>query len=145
VTQPLPSGRDIFKRYNLDANIHWIEVVDFNHIENANGLPHGILDAIAWVESRYDPLARSPAGARGAFQFMPATARHYHVDPLDPIASAKAAGFYLGELLKKYNGNVDKAIAAYNCGPGRINKDFPDSLPRQTKAYLAQVKARMAE
>lgn len=75
----------------MDADISWVEVVDFNQIESVNGLPHGILDAIAYVESRYNPLARSSEGARGAFQFMPATARHFHVNPLDPIASARAA------------------------------------------------------
>lgn len=127
----------------MDADISWVEVVDFNQIESVNGLPHGILDAIAYVESRYNPLARSSEGARGAFQFMPATARHFHVNPLDPIASARAAGLYLSQLMKQFDGNVDKAIAAYNCGPGKIRKDFPNGLPKQTKAYLAQVKARM--
>jgi len=129
----------------MAVDTSWIEEADLPSIERANGLPAGLLDAIAYIESRYNPNARSPVGAAGAFQFMPATAKAYGLtDPNDPIASAKAAGALLGNLVKRYNGDVDKAIAAYNWGPAGVDKHGLDRLPKETRNYLAAVKKRLA-
>lgn len=106
------------------------------------------------IESALTPTAVSRAGAAGLWQFMISTGRAYHLEinslvdeRLDPIKSTKAAAVYLKDLFAIY-GNWDLAIAAYNCGPGSVNKairraggkqDFWQIypyLPRETRSYV---------
>ncbi len=113
------------------------------------------LRALAIVESMLTTSAVSQAGAAGLWQFMPYTAKSYglEVNSLvdernDPVKSTKAACKFLGDLYKIY-GNWSLAIAAYNCGPGNVNKaiarsgkksgsywDIYDFLPHETRGYL---------
>ena len=91
-------------------------------------LPETLLLAVARGESDFEPTARSKANAHGVMQILwPGTARHlgiYRLSELyDPCTNIDAGARYLKELLATYDGNVHLALAAYNYGPGRINRD----------------------
>jgi len=91
-------------------------------------------------ESGFDSTARSEKGALGIAQIMPDTARDpgYEVRPirdrLDPVESLRFGADYLSAMLGKYGGNYEKALAAYNAGPGRV--DQGGGLPRETVSYV---------
>ncbi|WP_257312300.1 M56 family metallopeptidase [Geothrix fuzhouensis] len=93
------------------------------------GLDPQLLRSMAWVESGFNTAARSPRGATGLLQVMPETARKYGaVDPGDPAQVMAAGAKYLRVLLDRYQGDVPKAVAAYNCGEkaleeGRITEE----------------------
>jgi len=93
------------------------------------GLDPQLLRSMAWVESGFNTAARSPRGATGLLQVMPGTARTYGAKDLDDPAQVMAAGAkYLRFLLDRYQGDVPKAVAAYNCGEkaldeGRITEE----------------------
>lgn len=112
----------------------------FDAAEVANGLPAGMLSRIAYQESRYNPAARSPAGALGLMQFMPATAAGFGIDPLDPHASIDAAGRYMKSLYAQF-GTWEKALAAYNWGQGNVMRKGIDAAPTETKNYFSQILA----
>lgn len=116
---------------------------DLPAIEKKYNLPAGMLDAVAYTESRYNPNAVSPVGARGAFQFMPGTAKQFGIDPSDPDQSAEAAGKYLHQLMVKFDGDVPKALAGYNWGAGNVQRQGMGKMPQETKNYIAQITGRM--
>jgi endonuclease YncB( thermonuclease family) len=89
-----------------------------------------ILPALEFTESRGNSNAVSQTGARGLMQLMPATARELErklgMKPgqtdTDPASNKKAGTYYFTELMKKYDGNEEYALAAYNAGPGTVDK-----------------------
>ncbi len=93
-------------------------------IEDASrryGVDPQILRTLCFLESRYRLDVVSPKGARGPMQFMPATANKYGLlNPHDPKSALDAAARYLRDLLRKFNGRADLAIAAYNAGEGTV-------------------------
>ena len=111
------------------------------------------LKFIPFIESRLQPYAKSSVGATGLWQFMPATARHYQLktsdaidERLDPHRSTQAAIELLAQLYEAF-GDWSLALAAYNCGPGRVKKairmtdchnfwDIKHLLPKQTQRYI---------
>lgn len=123
----------------------------------------GVPAELAWLaeaESSFNPAARSPVGAKGLFQFMPDTARSLGLstflpdDRTDPEKSARAAARYLRTLHGKF-GSWPLALAAYNCGEGRVSrtlaarkaKDFSgiaEALPAETRMYVPKVCALIA-
>ena len=104
------------------------------------GVEVGLIKAVIKAESNFNPTAVSHAGARGLMQLMPATARSLGVnDSFDPEQNVMAGTRFLSDLLKRYNGDIDSALAAYNWGPGNVDKR-PDRLPRETRDYLVRVK-----
>lgn len=110
-------------------------------LEKRHNLPQGLLNAVMMAESAGNPNAVSPKGAQGLFQFMPATAQQYNVDPFNPNQSAEGAARYYSDLLKANNGNLDAAIASYNFGPGNVDAGRP--LPQETQDYISKVKSGM--
>lgn len=115
------------------------------------GLPPAIVHSIAKVESNYDPKAISPKGARGIMQLMPATARKLEADAEDPRQNVEAGARYLRELLIKYQNDpepVRRALAAYNAGPGAVDRykgvpPYPETqlyVERVLQQYWKQVK-----
>lgn len=104
------------------------------------GVDVGLIKAVIKAESNFNPQAVSHAGARGLMQLMPATARSLGVnDSFDPEQNVMAGTRFLKDMLQRYGGNVDSALAAYNWGPGNVDKK-PDRLPSETRNYLARVK-----
>lgn len=82
-----------------------------------------LVRAVISVESCFDPHAVSAVGARGLMQLMPDTAKHYGiVDLFNPEANLQAGVRYLAGLIKRYDGDLRLALAAYNAGPGAVRK-----------------------
>jgi hypothetical protein len=107
-------------------------------------LSPAFLDAVARAESGYDPNAVSPAGAIGVMQLMPATARDLGVDPRDPAQNILGGAAYLRLLLDRFGGDIDKALAAYNAGPGAVVRHAGVPPFRETRAYVAANLDRLA-
>lgn len=85
------------------------------------GVDARILRAICFIESRYQVNVVSPKGARGPMQFMPDTAARYGLrDPHNPEQAIAAGARYFRDLLRKFDGRVDLALAAYNAGEGTV-------------------------
>ncbi len=113
----------------------------FGAIEEKYGLPSGLLSFVYKQESGKGKNLLSPKGAVGPFQFMPSTGKDWGLNNNEDLndlgKSSNAAGGYLGSLMKKYNGNVDMALAAYNWGPNNLDKFGMGKLPNETKGYLS--------
>ena len=93
------------------------------------------------VESAFNQFARSPKGALGLMQLMPATIRQYSVkNPFDAAENVRGGVAYLRHLLDRYKNNETLALAAYNAGPGAVDK-YGQSVPpyRETRNYVAQI------
>lgn len=102
-------------------------------------LPTGLLDALIWTESRYNPFAVSGAGAAGLGQLMPKTARELGVaNRFDPRANLWAAARYLRQMLDKF-GVVHLAVAAYNAGPRAVERAGGIPLNGETPSYVRNV------
>jgi soluble lytic murein transglycosylase-like protein len=103
------------------------------------GLPAAIVHSVAKAESGYRSDAVSRKGAIGLMQLMPATAAELSADPKDPKQNADAGAMYLRELLIRYNGDVPKALAAYNAGPGAVDKYKGVPPYTETRSYVNRV------
>ncbi|OJA74528.1 hypothetical protein BGV72_24565 [Burkholderia ubonensis] len=116
----------------------------FSKLESQYGLPAGLLDSVWNTESGRGAKMNSPAGAKGHFQFMDATARQYGVtDPYDLKQSATGAAKMYSDLLKANGGDLDKALAGYNWGQGNLNSKGLQNAPKETRDYIAKVRAQM--
>jgi len=106
-----------------------------------NRLRADLVRAVVQVESAFNPYARSPKGAVGLMQLMPATIRQFGVkNPFSPEENVRAGSAYLRVLLDRYENNEELALAAYNAGPGAVDKHGQTVPPyRETQNYLAQV------
>jgi soluble lytic murein transglycosylase-like protein len=110
----------------------------------AAGISPVLLSALVWQESRWNPGAVSPKGAIGLTQLMPQTARELGVDPTDPVANLAGGARYLRQLLNSFDGNVEKALAAYNAGPARVIRANGIPAIPETRAYVASVVQRIS-
>ncbi|AUX70912.1 lytic transglycosylase [Porphyrobacter sp. HT-58-2] len=128
------TGTSSFRRASYLPHVYAAEV--------RYALPTGLLDALVWTESRYNPLAVSHTGAAGLGQLMPATARELGVtNRFDPVSNIDGAARYLRQMLDRF-GVVHLALAAYNAGPGAVTK--AGGIPRngETPAYVRNVLRR---
>ena len=136
-----PQEKSAFERVKS-----WRDTLDLSSLERQYDLPKGLLSAVMHQESSGKLRARSPVGARGLFQIMPATARDLRLsDPHDPEPAAQAAARYLSTLYKRYDGDLNLSLAAYNWGMGNVDRykrqgyrGF-DNMPQETRNYIKQV------
>jgi soluble lytic murein transglycosylase-like protein len=107
-----------------------------------NGLPPEFVHSVVSAESAYRADAVSRKGAIGLMQLMPATASEYGADPTDPRQNVEAGTRYLRDLLLKYRNSdhqVSRALAAYNAGPGAVDRHHGVPPYRETLAYVGRV------
>lgn len=156
-------------QYFTVRNRNWIKMVlarkenyfpMYEATMKEQGMPVEI-QHLSIIESGLDPKIRSRAGAMGLWQFMPATGRQYgmlvnsHIDDrMDPEKSTQAAARYLKVLYNMF-GDWEVALAAYNCGPGNVQRAIRRSggkktfwgiynyLPRETRNYVPQFQAML--
>lgn len=100
--------------------------------------------AVAWQESRWNQSALSPKGARGVMQLMPATARGLGVDAGDLDGNVEGGTAYLAQLMRRFDGDIVRSLAAYNAGPEAVLRY--DGVPpyRETRAFVSSILDRLA-
>ena len=108
-------------------------------------LSPALIEALVWQESRWRAGAVSPVGARGLAQLMPGTAQSLGVDPDDPMANLEGGARYLRQQLDRFGGDLEKALAAYNAGPGRVQQAGGVPRIRETQTYVAAVMGRLSD
>ena len=104
-----------------------------------HGLPPAFVRSVAKAESGMKADAVSRAGAIGVMQLMPATAAALNADPADPEQNIEAGTRYLRDLLVKYDGDAAKALAAYNAGPGAVDRYNGVPPYSETVTYVDRV------
>jgi hypothetical protein len=126
---PVPGGVDIRTLAETAARRH--------------GLDPALVMAVAQVESGLQPAAVSPKGAQGLMQLMPATAASLGVsDPFDPAQNLDGGARHLGSLLQRYDGDLKRALAAYNAGEGAVARHGGIPPYPETRGYVKSVLSR---
>jgi len=108
-----------------------------------HGLPPPFIKGVIAAESAFEPKAVSPKGALGLMQLMPETAREMGaVDPMDPAQNIDAGATYLSQLMARYGtsqSSLERVLAAYNAGPGNVDKYHGIPPFKETRSYVKRV------
>ena len=124
---------------NKDAYNHIIKQAAQQH-----GVSEGLIKAVMHTESGFNVNARSPVGAQGLMQLMPATARRFNVsNAFDPQQNIMAGAKYLAWLNRRFNGNTSLVLAGYNAGEGNVQKYGGIPPFRETQDYVRRVTSRL--
>ena len=142
------AGPDALSQFSADERTRILAVQDIvDEAAREHAIDPSLINAMIWVESRFDPRAKSSAGARGLMQLMPATAAYLakrmgenNARAYDPQFNVRAGALYLAQMLETF-GDERLAVAAYHAGPGNVKRwveakqDFPD----YSNTYVAKV------
>lgn len=121
----------------------WVDSAAYQYEVEPN-----LINGVIWVESRFQPRAKSPAGARGLMQLMPATATSLarsmgkgRAASYDPEFNIAAGTLYVKKMMRRYKGDINLALAAYNAGPGNVDKWTRNgrTLPPNSQRYVELV------
>jgi hypothetical protein len=128
-----PSETKVSKAQPVDREIDSI----VKEAAQKYGLDPNLVRAVIKTESNFDPKAVSSAGAMGLMQLMPKTAEGLGVgDAFDPAQNIDGGARYLKQMLDRYDGEIDNALAAYNWGPGNLDRSRGRYMPRETSNYI---------
>jgi cell wall-associated NlpC family hydrolase len=114
----------------------------FQSAGQRHGVSPALLTAVARAESAFNPAARSPAGAQGLMQFMPATAADLGIDPWKPEEAVDGAARLLKSHLARF-GSTELALAAYNAGPGAVTKHGGIPPYKETQNYVRKIMSEL--
>lgn len=133
--QPIASPRPVTKRPPASLAAEPV----LRAAGELSGLSPSLLEAVAYVESRFRQDAVSAKGAMGMMQLMPGTARELGVDPSDPAQNAQGGATYLRQMLAMFDDDLELALAAYNAGPSAVVRHRGVPPFAETRAYVAAV------
>jgi len=135
----VPQSRSVSKIPTLEPLEQMID-----RIATEVDLPPVLIHSVVTAESAYNPEAVSSAGAQGLMQLMPETAAELGVDDsFDPQQNVRGGSKYLKQLLDKYDGDLDSALAAYNWGQGNVDRHGLEKMPTETRNYLTKIKGML--
>jgi soluble lytic murein transglycosylase-like protein len=123
----------------LPDKLHADPQAILNHAADAEGVDRDFVRSVAKIESDFRQNAKSTKGALGLMQIMPSTAKELLIDATQPSGNALGGAKYLRELLIRYHYNSALALAAYNAGPGAVQRFGGIPPYAETKSYIAKV------
>lgn len=143
-TDLAPAAVTVAREKNSPPRTEMTDIAD--RAAERYGVSPALVKAVIKAESNFNPTVVSHAGAQGLMQLMPGTAQDLGVsDPFDAEQNVMGGTRYLKQLLSKYDGDLDKTLAAYNWGMGNVDRKGIDVLPEETRNYLSRVKRYQSE
>jgi soluble lytic murein transglycosylase-like protein len=141
--EPIPREEPVVSRARVAAPAATMAALQ--DAAHANGLSPDLVEAVAWRESRLRPGLISRAGAIGEMQLMPGTARDLGVNPYDTRQNFQGGAAYLSAMLRRYDGDLVRALAAYNAGPGAVDRYRGVPPYKETRDYVTAILERLSE